>query len=1728
MKNFYLLFLLLSASFFSAAQDFSNKGKDFWLGYGYHVRYVTDGTNTITGCNGLNCQDMVLYFATENVPGRLTNIKIEIPGLGYTQNLLNIAPGTIAESNPIPKSGSSDARLIGEGAFARGIHVTSNYPVVAYAHIYIGNVSGATLLFPTNTLGKEYYSLNYRQVSNQESSNSYFFVVAADTGTTTVEITPSAQTLSHPANVPFQVTLQQGDVYNVMGDLTGGTQGNFTGADLTGSKIKSISANGIGCKRIAVFSGAGKLKIACSGSANSSDNLIAQAFPKTAWGKKFLTAPTQDMPNNYFRVAVSDPSTVVRQNGVVLSGLVNNFYYDLPLTNQPQLIEADQPIMVAQYITTAGTCGNNFIGGSGDPEMIYLSPVEQTIDEVIVNSTPHYNITEHWINVIIKTAAVPSFRVTGALGGNVFFPHPQDPGFSYAQIGVSAGPHTLTADSGFNAIAYGYGNAESYGYNAGTNLKDLYNFIEPLNPLNISGTNSACACTPFYFTITYPFQPLSLYWDFKGFQTPNVSINNPVPDSVYQINGRQVWRYKLPTPYTYCPKGNYPVSITAGTAGTDGCGNTQTKDDTLFVRNTPSPDFTWANNGCVTDSVRFKDNSTYEDGVYSYRWSWDFGDGNFSTEHNPVHKYTRAGVYNIKFSLITNIGCISTTTTKQVTVTEVPIAHFGVSNPLCKDQPVIFNDLSTAVTPATIGFWYWSYGDGKRDTTVTSVNHLHTYTSSALFTASLKIATPGGCTSLSFDTTFNINPAPAVDFTMPTAVCLPYGTAQFTDISTIADGTESGFNWRWHFGEPSSEARDSAFIKNPQHLYGSAGPFNVNLKITSIKGCIKDTTKVFSNIYAKATGNFSVNPENCLNISTALSSTSNGQGRPIAGWYWDFGDETTQGTGQNTSHTYAASDTFTISHWVQTDKGCYSDTAKKPVIVNPLPVPDFSFSNPLCEKTNILITDRSTTATGSITEWTWNFGNTRPDSVINNNSPFDYVYNATGTYTITLKLKTDKGCVSASPASKTIITHPLPNAGFISPEVCLSDASAIFVDTSSIPSGTIRSRLWNFGDPGSGTNNTSTDINAEHSYNSIGLYTARLTLTSNDGCIDSVAQSFTVNGDIPRANFTIPVSANLCAYDSIAIRDSSTVNFGNVTKVVIYWDNVNAPAVAETDETPVFEKIYKHRYPDFQSPLVKDFFIRYRAFSGATCVSDAIKKVTVHATPKVQFNTIPPVCLDAASYQVIEASETGGVPGIPVFSGTGINGSGLFIPSVTGPGNFNISYNYTSAFGCKDSASQTITVLAPAKANFGYSLPACSENPVNFTDSSSIPASSGTITNWSWNFGDASPVVSASSNAALSHTFNGSLTYTATLTVITSNGCKTAVQKTVPIHPLPVPNFSFPANICLPNANVTFTDASTIADGTENAFTYLWNFDDVPGVSNTSRSKNPTHIFTAERGYNISLQVTSGAGCRDSVSIPLNNIHPQPTADFTSDSVSICEGQFVQFSDRSTGADGTINKWLWDFGNGQSSQNRSPGRQTYSTALAYLVSLQVENNFGCRDTVAKSFVVYAYPVVSAGEDRVLLEGGDVIIDASATGNGLRYLWSPARFLNSTTILRPTVRGLDEDAITYRLTVTAAGGCQKSDEVVVTLLRAPFVPNTFTPNGDGNHDRWIIENLESYPDAHVRVFTRSGQLVYESVGNNLSGWDGKYNGKLLPFGTYYYVVEPGSGRAPMTGYVTIIY
>ncbi len=1507
-----------------------------------------------------------------------------------------------------------------------------------------------------------------------------------------------------------------------------GSGNGTTGTDLTGTRIRTVSTAG-SCKKIAVFSGAGKISIPSSGSA---DNLIQQALPSNAWGNKYLTTPTGTQPNNFFRVVVRDPTTVVRLNGSVMTGLVNNFYYQFGPTNQPNVITADKPIMVAQYTTTQGQSGNpNFSGGTGnsiggDPEMIYLSSVEQTINDITLNSTPYYQILRHYINVIVKAGGQSSFKLDNVNQSSSFIPHPQDANFYYATFTVTSGAHNIKSDSGFNAIAYGFGNAESYGYNAGTNVIDLNQYVTLQNQYAIVNFPATCKNTPFKFSITLPYEPLKLNWDFNSLSSlsPNNSVvnNTPVYDSTFVRNGKNLYVYKLPGTYTFSQSGTFPIKVLVNNPSSDGCSGDQEISYTVQVFNNPIANFGINSDGCYNSPITFNDSSN-ANGRNITKWNWNFGDGTIDSIKNPIKTYTAGGTYPIKYTIITDIGCIADTI-KNITLSPLPVANFGVRDSICINSSVTFHDSSTVATPGTITKWYWDFGNGRKDTLFNNNPPTTSYSDTGTFTITLFVETATGCKGLIVSKQIQIRPYPIANFSLPGNVCLPMGLANFTDLSTISDGTSSSFTYKWLFGNA-----DSSTLKNPSTNYNNVGPFTVKLSVTSKYGCVKDTTKSVTTVWQQPSANFNVTPEVCLRDTTSFNDLSDGKGHSIVKWNWNFGDGNSD-TIQNPKHLFTTVQTQTIKLFVQTDKGCVSDTMTKTSIVHPLPTPGFTISNPLCEKRNITFTDTSKANVGTITNWGWNMGNGNTYSQTTLPNPFTEVYDTTGTYDIKLMVINSKGCKSDTSLPKQVVINPLPHVGISLPEVCLDDAFALFTDTTKIADGSENSFswAWNFGDQNATpplNPNTSTSKNPIHKYSDTGVYQVKLLVTSNKFCSDSLISSFIVNGSTPNANFTILNAGNLCSNDSVRIQNTSTVDFGSITNMEIYWDTVNAPLTKFIDTDPYPNKIYSHLYSNFQQPASKNIYVKMLAYSGGTCVDPKTQMITLRQSPKVQFNNIVSICNEANSRIINEASEIGGVPGTQVFNGNGIVDSltGLYNPQTVSPGTYAIKYTYTSTtYGCIDSATKNIKVFQSPVANFGVTSPLCEKNNFNFIDSSI--ANVGNLVQWKWKYGNGDSTTK-NSGATYNYLYNSANTYTVTLKVTTDSGCTHTTSKPVKINYLPVVYFGLPS-ICLPDGRGTFLDSTTIGDNSNTQFNWLWNFGDSFNPT-TSNIQNPTHKYSDITSKNVQLIVTSKDGCKDSLTRVLSTIYPQPKAGFTiSPNKFACYDDILTYTDTSNGVSSNVNQWQWDLGFGYTSNTQYPIQLYQDTGIA-TISLHVYNENNCvSDTFYQTIQIHPYPIIDLPIQATFLQGGLLtIIPTYYFGHGLTYKWTPNIDMLNDTVLNAQVFPLEDRR--YFLKLTADGGCTATDNILVVVLKAPIIPNAFTPNGDGVNDYWEIKHLESYPGATVQVFDRYGRLVFTSLGYT-KNWNGRTSAnEPLPIGTYYYIIDPKNGREKMGGSVTII-
>ncbi len=307
-----------------------------------------------------------------------------------------------------------------------------------------------------------------------------------------------------------------------------------------------------------------------------------------------------------------------------------------------------------------------------------------------------------------------------------------------------------------------------------------------------------------------------------------------------------------------------------------------------------------------------------------------------------------------------------------------------------------------------------------------------------------------------------------------------------------------------------------------------------------------------------------------------------------------------------------------------------------------------------------------------------------------------------------------------------------------------------------------------------------------------------------------------------------------------------------------------------------------------------------------------------------------------------------------------------YVPSAIdiGNGSVNLMLTTGSVFGCApESDMVTITFLVPPTANFSSNV-ACEGENTSFTDLSST--TSGTVTNWDWEFGDAG--TSIVENPL--HTYNGSGDYFATLVVTASNGCTDTIVQAVSVNPTPIANFN--PTVACENTPVDFIDLSFISSGSIDS--WLYDF----GTS-TSSDQYPNYTFTGTGNQSVMLTVTSDLGCTDDTTMTVF-VNPAPTADFSFTPNPALVQEAVFFEDESTG--NGINSWYWEFGDSQADNAQNP-IHNYNDGGSFEILLVVTDANGCQDSIRKIISIALPPVLPSGftpnddgeNDVFLIRGG---------------------------------------------------------------------------------------------------------------------------------------------------------
>ncbi|HYH57191.1 MAG TPA: IgGFc-binding protein, partial [Anseongella sp.] len=260
---------------------------------------------------------------------------------------------------------------------------------------------------------------------------------------------------------------------------------------------------------------------------------LQQLSPVTSWGKEFVTVPFRgrNTGGDIYRVLASESNTNVEIEGInhVIGSAGEYIEFNRAAVCY---ISADKPVAIAQYQR-----GQDCDYGEGDPEMVLIAPLEQTFDNITFLSSPNFLIRKHYLNVVIKKEGVASFRLDGQAMDTAFRPVPGNPAYSWLQTNVSDGSHTLSAGTGFNAMAYGMGNYESYAYSAGGNTKNLDQELIK-EPFNVK----ICQSDPRDFEIVIPFPAARITWIFEDAGSPVIDAE---PANISSRPGEFMYAYPV-------------------------------------------------------------------------------------------------------------------------------------------------------------------------------------------------------------------------------------------------------------------------------------------------------------------------------------------------------------------------------------------------------------------------------------------------------------------------------------------------------------------------------------------------------------------------------------------------------------------------------------------------------------------------------------------------------------------------------------------------------------------------------------------------------------------------------------------------------------------------------------------------------------------------------------------------------------------------------------------------------------------------------------------------------------------------------------------------------------------------------------------------------------------------------------------------------------------------------
>ncbi|MRG48212.1 PKD domain-containing protein [Chitinophaga sp. SYP-B3965] len=1110
-----------------------------------------------------------------------------------------------------------------------------------------------------------------------------------------------------------------------------------------------------------------------------------------------------------------------------------------------------------------------------------------------------------------------------------------------------------------------------------------------------------------------------------------------------------------PTPsHTYTTEGVFNVRLIVNITG--GC--QYTIDTTVRAGEIPIVNFDGdPKNPCQRYPVNFVNQSVPR----GTEWLWYFPDdnGSIETAENPSHIFRTIGKHDVTLT-VSNYGCRRTLTKIDFITILPPIANFMI-NRNCNDRYTVnFVDNSDfGPIPGTPRFWSWDFGDNSPLVTIPSPTHV--YAAPGTYTIRLTV-NDGNCESVHAVTIEVIDEKPIIS-ALNTEICAGSGVT-FTRGNTNPANIVS-YYWSW--GDNTYAPVPGTSISKQ---YDTPGDYNVYLSILDRNGCAS-TSNIIPVKVNGAVGDFNFTGRNCKGDEQSFTDASTpSHGYNLRSWTWSFGDGTTPQVLQTKpvdyKHAFAQMGTYNVQLRIEDNAGCIT-TVTKPVPVTGVTAQFRTASTISCVNSPLQFSNAST---GSNLSYAWQFG----DGGTGTDQHPVHVYTQPGEFDVTLTATNAIGCTETITKGKYVVV-PDPVAKFSIP-ANLPVCPPVLVQFTNESTGYVRS-VWDFGD-GSRSNLA----NPSHVFNRPGRYTIRLDVYSNGDCINSITQEVVIQGPTGTRDFTPKTG---CMPHEITLTATSS----NAVKYIWDLDNGNVQTTTTNSYKYTYDKqgVY---YPRVILEDAQGCRVPAEGSPDSIIVDQAKASFVLDDSQACDFGDVifsnSSTSLSYLKHQQPQSYRWDfGVDNRTDDVSTALNPTFHYV----GVGTYQAKLVITSFHGCMDSLTLPVKVDPLPDTRLAPVNPICAGDSILFegSENKNLPG-----TKWTWLLDD-QPTNATGSRPRMVFRTPGN--HQVKLVIRNENNkCPDIAMVPVSVNPLPTVNvMPKQAVICLGETLEIRSNASPA--------TYSWTNYNISDAGSANPRVNPVRDTT----YRVRVINSFGCIVNDSARITVS----QPFQVQSYDAV-ICSGKQTQLT-----ASGAL-RYRWIPSTGLSRADIATPFARPATTTQYQV-IGYGNDACFTDTANVLVTVNPSPEITTGPGRVVPAGTEVTLNVQGSPDIIKWQWYPDKWI--TCIDCPDPIATPKGDVTYNITATNQFGCATIALLPIKLVcpaSTAFIPNTFSPNGDGQNDLFYVRGKGISGIKSFKIFNRWGQMVFERSNCNTDdpgcGWDGKFGGVLLNPDVYIYYVE----------------